>query len=262
MLKQEVRIRIAIRYQFVVLPALLAGAAIAHGANQPCPGTTVIVQSGEPRNVADVCRAATMATDLLSRCGIVRNTTLRISLIDKVRHPCGAAVLGQYLSKEDRIELTTYKGCLATLQPDNVYRKLPQREVWRSLAVHEIAHGIVSSVVRGKNLASVAHEYVAYVIQISSLSAGSRRKLLEAMPGAVPPNTTSFTELYHAIYPLRFGVNAYRHYSAMRDGCVFLNQVLGGEIRFPREEGRYSTRRRIAMGSSGQAGMPGDVAIR
>ncbi len=229
--------RFATLYQLAGLIALVAGAGIAYGANQRCPGTTVIVRSGEPRDVASVCRAATIATKLLSRCGIERNLDLGVTLIDEVRHPCGVAVLGQYLTKQDMIELTTFSGCVDALAPDNAYRQLPQREAWRSLAVHEITHGIVSRAARAKDLAPMAQEYVAYAIQISSLSADSRRKLLEAMPGRAPSDTTSFNELYHAIDPLRFGVNAYRHYSAMPDGCAFLNQLMRGEIEFPSSDG-------------------------
>jgi hypothetical protein len=227
----------AARHLLAGLSALAAGAGVAQPASHRCPDTPVIVRSGDPRDVADVCRAATLAANQLSRCMIERHVDLSITLVDEVRHPCGVVVLGQYLSKQDRVELTTFSGCLAVLQPDNAYRQLPLRDAWRSLAAHEIAHGILGSAARGKDLAPMASEYVAYVVQISSLSAASRRTLLAAIPGKVPTDTASFNELYHAIDPLAFGVNAYRHYSAMSDGCAFLNQILRGEIAFPREDG-------------------------
>lgn len=214
----------------------LADPLFAHGASQRCPGTSVIVQSAEPGEAAAICHAATMATSLLSRCGIARDLDLWVTLVEEVRHPCGAAVLGQYLTNEDRIELTTFSACIDALGPDNAYRQLPLPEAWRSLAVHEITHGIASCAARNKNLAPMAQEYIAYTIQMLSLPVASRQKLLDAMPGKPPSGTGSFNELYHAIAPLRFGVDAYRHYSAMPDGCAFLNQVLRGEVEFPIEE--------------------------
>ena len=232
---QQKRNRTAALLQLAGLLAL-ADPLFAQGASQHCPGTAVIVQSADPLEAADICHAATMATSLLSRCGIARDLDLVVRLVEEVRHPCGAAVLGQYLANEDRIELTTFSGCIDSLGPDNAYRQIPLREAWRSLAVHEITHGIASCAARNKKLAPMAQEYIAYTIQILSLPVASRQKLLDAIPGKPPSGTSSFNELYHAIAPLRFGVDAYRHYSAMPDGCAFLNQVLRGEVEFPIEE--------------------------
>ena len=203
-------------------------------ASARCPGTTVVVSSADPEELRHVCRAAGGATELLARCGIVRDGDLSVALTKELRHPCGFPVLGQYLARADRIELMEYSSCVASFGEDSAYMRLPLREAWRSLAVHEITHGIIAKTPQAGNLSPMAHEYVAYVIQLEAMAPEHRQAFLDSLPAPTPRSLGSFNSVYHAFEPLKFAANAYRHYAAQEDRCAFLNAILRGTVAFPK----------------------------
>ncbi|MEW5963004.1 MAG: DUF6639 family protein [Pseudomonadota bacterium] len=221
-------------------PALMSGAMLAIGGlaaqaaeHFACAGipVTIRAESGTPVTVA--CDAAGAAIAFLSRCGIGPKHGLTIQTVDEILHPCGTRTLGQFVPSQRRIEITSLARCGEELGPDSPYRRLPLIEVWRSLIAHEVAHGILHDQPDAGRLPVNAHEYVAYAVQIGTMSAGSRATFLDAFPNAEGAELASFTAFAHDVEPLRFGARAYRHFTAPDHGCSLLERMIGGEVTFP-----------------------------
>lgn len=100
--------------------------------------------------------------------------------------------------------------------------KLPLREVYASYIVHEIAHAVFWQSVKVMDLPVTAHEYVAHAFQIASLDPKVRNSFLEAFPGAVPQDLSSFELIFLYMAPLAFSARAYRHFEAQHNQCEFL----------------------------------------
>lgn len=227
-----------IRYRLapaVTSLAILAMWSVGSVAAEPhlCEGIPVTVRAGSDAPVAAICDAALAASTFISRCGMPLKRGLTIRLVDEIVHPCGTRTLGQFVPSDRLIEVTSLTRCSQSLGADNAYRRLPLIDVWRSLITHEVAHGILYAQPGADRLPASAQEYVAYAVQIGTMSADTRAAFLGNFPEVDISDLASFTGFAHDVEPLRFGARAYRHFTAPHNGCALLDRVLRGEVAFP-----------------------------
>ena len=102
--------------------------------------------------------------------------------------------------------------------------------LYRGLVAHEVAHAIVGCHLGDRLLPAAAHEYVAYVAMFATMDAGLREQLLSAMPLDEMEHDDEINDLRYAFDPMRFGVEAYRHWRRQPDGMAFLGEVIGGRV--------------------------------
>jgi uncharacterized protein DUF6639 len=110
---------------------------------------------------------------------------------------------------------------------------LPFADFYKSLAVHEIAHQIFRSHLKGKTVSRATHEYVAYAIQIASMPHKVRTQFLDPIRRAPSSNLNPFVDMVLLMSPTYFAAMAYDHFSAPGNGCRILQGVLQGTIEFP-----------------------------
>jgi hypothetical protein len=89
-----------------------------------------------------VCSAASHALQLLGRCGISLRRPLRVEIRREVRHPFNGEILGLFDTKQDRV-LITQEANVPSLIKGTPAAKLPLRDYYRSLIVHEVVHGVM-----------------------------------------------------------------------------------------------------------------------
>lgn len=121
----------------------------------------------------------------------------------------------------------------ALILPRSIYRKLPMRDVYDSLIIHEVTHAILREHVGRRRLPVAAHEYVAYAIQVASMPRATRRLFLAALPAQTPRSFAPFNDVYLGMSPLRFAANAYRHLFRNKRYCETIQHVASGEANFP-----------------------------
>lgn len=225
---------------FRLAPALTSMAMLAMGSVETlateahlCEDIPVTVRAPSNTPVAVICDAALTASTFLSRCGITLKRGLTIRLVDEIVHPCGTRTLGQFIPSARIIEITTLTRCGESLGVDSTYRRLPLIDAWRSLITHEVAHGILDEQDGAGRLPASAQEYMAYAVQIGTMSAETRAAFLGDFPEVDSEELASFTAFSHDVEPLRFGARAYRHFTAPSHGCALLDRVLRGEDSFP-----------------------------
>jgi len=212
----------------ICLFLLIAGNASA----RDCEGISIHAPIADQNEVQRVCQAAQDATELLRQCGIESSKVINISIQEKLVHPSGFPAFAFFHSPSNQIEITDFDAFKKLIQPASAYYKLPSRDLYESLIAHEVAHAITSPLIRDSDCPSVAHEYIAAVIQVSSMSDGSRQVLLNAFPRSTPVVLEMFNEFSFYSSPQWFVANAYRHFNQTDKGCELLLGILNGEVQF------------------------------
>ena len=212
----------------ICLFLLIAGNASA----RDCEGISIHAPIADQNEVQRVCQAAQDATELLRQCGIEPSKSINISIQEKLVHPSGFPAFAFFHSPSNQIEITDFDAIKKLIQPASAYYKLPSRDLYESLIAHEVTHAITSPLIRDSDCPSVAHEYIAAVIQVSSMSDGSRQILLNAFPRSTPVVLEMFNEFSFYSSPQWFVANAYRHFNQTDKGCELLLGIINGEVQF------------------------------
>jgi hypothetical protein len=209
--------------------------SIANAANpvgpERCPGALIDVTaaSEEQRHLA--CSAAGDAVRLLDRCGIVLHRPLNLHIVGKVRHPLGHEIFGLLDIKQERV-LVTQDANIPTLVKDTPYARLPPRDFYRSLIVHEVVHGIMHQNLKRPAESHAAYEYPAYALQIESLAPHVRDEFLQSFDQAAIADKSLFSDALLFFDPYFFAARAYRHLEASPDRCALLTSLVEGRVAF------------------------------
>ena len=188
----------------------------------------VAARSSDERSL--VCSAARDAIQLLGRCEISVRRPLHVAIMSEVRHPFSGAIFGLFDIKQDKV-LVTQEANIPALVNDTPYAKLPQRDFYRGLIVHEVIHGVMHQNLKRPATSHAAYEYPAYALQIESLAPGVREQFLQSFEQDAIRADAIFNDTVLMFDPFYFAAQAYRHFKA-GNGCAHLNALLGGEVPF------------------------------
>ena len=102
--------------------------------------------------------------------------------------------------------------------------------------MHELTHAAIEDAPCPFAACLVGNEYVAYVMQIMSLTPGQRRRL-EGRTDLVGRRISrdELTSIMYFMAPDRFAVKAWMHFTQRDDPCGFLGQVVDGTVMLDRE---------------------------
>jgi Family of unknown function (DUF6639) len=141
------------------------------------------------------------------------------------------AIFGLFDTKQDKV-LVTQEANIPSLVNDTPYAKLPQRDFYRSLIVHEVIHGVMHQNMKRPAASHAAYEYPAYALQIESLAPNVREQFLQSFEQDAIRADAIFNDSILLLDPFFFAAQAYRHFKAAGDGCAHLNALLEGEVSF------------------------------
>lgn len=224
------------------LPALLATAGFlliapplaAEPADHLCPDVTAVVRGGDKRNVALACEAAAAAASTLRQCGISMDDPLMMRIVDVPPSQAGVHGYGCFDPTINVISIMSIEGCMSHLRSDESRAGIDALDYYRSVIVHEVSHNIIYRVaqLRDLTLPFLAHEYLAYALQLDALSAASRRVLVERFASRVAGGPAVPNELLLFMDPSVFAVSAWQHFRALGPRCEAIGRVLGGKVDF------------------------------
>ena len=89
-----------------------------------------------------------------------------------------------------------------------------------------VAHAVIHQNLGGQKLPFAAHEYLAYAVQLSTLSAPNRERILARFPGAAFTELEQVSEIVLGLDPDRFAVKAYQHFRKLDDQDAVLRRLL------------------------------------
>ena len=196
-----------------------------------CPGAPVDVTASSADERGLACSAASDAIQLLGRCNISPRRPLHVQIMSEVRHPFSGAIFGLFDIKQERV-LVTQEANIPALVKDTPYAKLPQRDFYTSLIVHEVVHGLMHQNLKRPAVTHAAYEYPAYALQIESLAPHVREEFLQSFDQTAIRANSLFNDAVLFFDPYFFAARAYHHFKASPNSCADLNALLEGEVAF------------------------------
>jgi hypothetical protein len=132
---------------------------VGHASGLQCDGIPVSVRAHLVSEGNTVCRAPTHVVRLLQSCGIEARSALKIEIVQELVATEGRAY-GCFERSTGVIQLLTLARCAEQLKSDDSRAGLEPTDYFRSIAVHEVAHGILAQQEGAAELPVIAHEYL------------------------------------------------------------------------------------------------------
>lgn len=199
-------------------------------ALQACQATPqVVVQSAliDARDAETVCEGVERALRFLARAGLASPPATTVELVQQLPPELGDRALGCYFRNAGKIQLLTYRQFEAGGEWFQTQR---DRELYRALAAHEMAHAVVGCHSEPRQLPVPAHEYVAYVVMFATMEPGLRGRLLARFPGQGFSTTLQINTINHLANPSQFGVDAWRDYLRRPAREAWLRDIIAGHV--------------------------------
>ena len=142
-------------------------------ARLQCSETDIAVLA-DPEAAPSICRMASSAIAELATCSISLDRPILIEIVDALPAGC----IGQYHCGEDRIEVLSPTEAHADLKAENPMSGIDPDAFYYSILVHELAHAALEELPCPFADCYATQEYVAYAMQMRSLSEEARATLL------------------------------------------------------------------------------------
>ena len=218
-------------YPCLCLAAFLGiqGAGTSAFAAEACPAIRVDVGLESRADRLLVCEGAAKARVFFRSHGIGVKRQIHIRL-----HAAGidehATHIGLYDASKDRIDLLTFEQAERQTAKDSLFGMQMNEALYVSVVVHEIAHAIVGQNLEVRPDSLVAHEYIAYVAQLSTMEPGAQSEILRRYDVAAFESIGEMSSTYYGLNPSGFGVKSFRHFQSVPDQSRFIQDLLSGAI--------------------------------
>jgi hypothetical protein len=205
---------------------LAAPAPIQPAAPYPCPGDMAHISGGTPKDRADICAGASAAVGFFALHGVRPTEPIRIEVTPSIPVEAGPTAAGCFIEEKRRIYVVPYERFRKNATWFNV--KI-DRQMYRALAVHEAAHAIAACNFHVPNPTIQAKEYLAYAAMFSSMPETLRRNALRGTETVGFNDIERFTPMLYMFDPMRFGAEAYLHFSKLVDPAKTVRAILAGK---------------------------------
>ncbi len=215
---------------WLLIPAnvLVPAALPAWGGQILCADTEIIVVAEKKSEQEWVCLAVQDAIGFLRAINIGISGPLTIQVVDNLPINHDHHAIGQYDPRSNKIHLLNYQATIlaASTSPPACGVSVGPA-LWRSYAIHELAHAVAQQNFSANAPTFTASEYIAAVVQFATLPKSLRKEILQNcdnLSGFV--GKTDITALYYFLDPCKFAVNAYLHYLKPENGPSFIHRLL------------------------------------
>lgn len=196
-------------------------------AVQTCPSGSATVYAAGSADFADICAGVDAALGFLARYSVSPTEPVSIEVTRSIPVEAGPTAAGCFIEQRRRIYVVPY----STFKGNRTWFGVPiSRDIYRSLASHEAAHAVGACNFKVPNPTIQAKEYLAYVTMFSVMPTELRREALRKTKTEGFSTMDRFTPLLYGFNPMRFGAEAYRHFSSASDQTAIIQGVLGGTL--------------------------------
>lgn len=220
-------------YSALVAPTLLSlGTTLANPLSvsdtlHGCGDTlNVSVRSSDEEDASISCEGAREAIRFLASLGLDVTTEIRIEVVPELTKHASESAAGCYVEEGKRVLILSYSRFAEFRDWFNV---IIDRDLYRSLVSHEVAHAVAACNFEISEPSIQAKEYIAYVVQFSTMNAAQRDNVLSQYPGQGFEGDWQMSTTIYLFDPMRFGVQAYRHFLKPGNGRDYLGRILAGK---------------------------------
>jgi len=202
----------------------------AVGAAEPktCAATTVSVEAVSEMLVQQVCETVRHTRLMLGACHLSLPRNILVVVSDELSGPSQRCI-GIYERAQSRISVLSPKGLHSVVDPLSAFADIEEQIFFESVLVHELTHAAFEYTASGLASCANNHEYVAYAMQMLSLPAHERQKIVATYDIASPIDPLLLNSFIAAMAPDRFAAIVWQHYSERGNGCSFIRELVSGE---------------------------------
>lgn len=216
----------------VFFAAVFASPAAA--AERRCAGTNATIYAESDADARMACAGAADAIAFLSEQGLTVDTVMWIDILDSVFTSASDnpsfRVLGQFDPRKNRIMVTSTKGQREMAAEKPIFGIPYDEALFRSVVAHEVAHAIAEENFRVTEPSRLAHEYIAYIVQLATMPAPLRQQILEHETASAFSSELEINPMVYAMDPDLFAVKSYRHYRSASVGVTFIQSLLNRDL--------------------------------
>lgn len=190
-------------------------------------GKTTVSHPGN-RDPQDICTSAGEARAAIRMCGL--NLSAEISITMATSPIFGdPACLAAYHCDRDEILLLPLEDIVDLTRDNRLLSQIAEEDLLTSLLIHEFVHAWIARSEHAGNISLIEDEYIAYAMQIAALPSETQAAMRAHSLLPAPPDKRVLSELLLAMDPSRYGLLAWRHFSAAGNGCRFVKGLLAGQ---------------------------------
>jgi len=209
----------------VVILIAYSLSSYASTAIHACANSAINIRADEPVDHHDICNGAEDALAFFDRLDIELSHPVIIVIVPNLPDWMSKTAVGCYQEEKQKVIVLTF----SEFEKREDWFDVPvDRSMYRSLVTHEVAHAVASCNFTISEPTIHAKEYVAYVAMFAIMNPVLRTRVLAANPGLGFDSESKINELTYLFDPMRFGVEAYRHYLKRGHGDAFLLKALSG----------------------------------
>ncbi len=217
----------------VALLVLLAATASPAGnaesitAAFECDIPNLVISADDRRDMNSACEGARAAIDFLAAAGLDVSGEIRIEILAALEGYPRHSAAGCFLASSHKVMVLRYAEFLEFEE----WCGIPiDRDLYRGLIAHETAHAIAACNFREQKPTIQAQEYIAYVTMLATMEAAQRERVLTQFPGDGYETEQQMNTTIYLCDPMRFGVQAYRHFLKEGNGTDFIRAILSGKV--------------------------------
>ncbi len=214
----------------ILLCALALIATKALAMSETCPETHATVVFEERSHAALACAAAKDAIGFWSGWDLAGPTRVTLEVVEILTPLHGRHLIGLYDAPTNTIKILSLTASQEIVGATLVFGMAFDEELYRSFIVHEVTHAIADQFF-AVNVASIpAHEYIAYVAQLSTMPAVLRERIMAGASVEGFIDEYEISEIYLGFSPEDFALKSYLHYMRPGNGEAFVNRLLTGDF--------------------------------
>jgi len=220
---------------FLCLAFLAAAfAAPAAAAERRCAGINATIYADSAYDAYLACAGAADAAAFLSQRGFTVDTVMRIEVLDSVflhadENP-SFRILGQFVAEQDRILVTSMNGQREMAAEKPIFGVPYEAAMFRSVVAHEAAHAIAEDNFHVDSPTRLAHEYIAYIVQLATMPPRLRQQILDHHRAPAFASELEINPMLYGLNPDVFAVKAYGHFRSPGVGVAFLQTLLSRDL--------------------------------
>lgn len=216
-------------FSLAIVFAALANSALGKTTAQICPVQSFSVAAETSDDADTACDVAVQTDTRLRSLGLELHEPVLIEVTPDLDVAQGVCV-ALYSTQQKKLQVLPMD-CLEE-QPGraSTFPEMAPDVLFESLIVHELVHAYVDQSSTGRFLPRIAHEYLAYAIQVGALPDEDRQRVLEKAAITEPVEIADINEALLHLSPLSFAAMAWLHFSGEGGDAAVVQKILNGDL--------------------------------
>lgn len=187
-----------------------------------CSDSNVVVAYTKTEDYQLVCNSVNDVIEIAKKIGLSEELNITISIVDRLLINSTVKLLAFFNPNNMEIQVLSMQACIKTFGNNVVFGQEIDRELYRSIIIHEIAHALFWKNMGNKFIAREIHEYFAYTIQLALLDESHRNEIIFSNNAPAYSNRSELSEEYYLLSPAKFAVKSYLHFVSINEDWPYM----------------------------------------